>query len=91
MRANKLETALSRDRLAACLAPPDMFFFMYISAGEVYCTRELMCCESTIASPLCLAKPKMSHKYILPVAFSLWGSIAASVQLKEGAPALGKP
>ena len=25
MRANKLETALSRDRLA-CLAPPDMFF-----------------------------------------------------------------
>ena len=26
MRANKLETALSRDRLAACLAPPDMFF-----------------------------------------------------------------
>ena len=26
MRANKLETALSRDRLA-CLAPPDMVFF----------------------------------------------------------------
>ena len=25
MRANKLETALSRDRLA-CMAPPDMFF-----------------------------------------------------------------
>ena len=25
MRANKLETALTRDRLA-CLAPPDMFF-----------------------------------------------------------------
>ena len=26
MRANKLETVLSRDRLAACLAPPDMVF-----------------------------------------------------------------
>ena len=26
MRANKLETALSRDRYIACLAPPDMFF-----------------------------------------------------------------
>ena len=27
---NKLETALSRDRLA-CLAPPDMVFFMYVN------------------------------------------------------------
>ena len=27
MRANKLETALSRDRNIACLAPQDMFFF----------------------------------------------------------------
>ena len=26
MRANKLETVLSRDRNIACLAPPDMFF-----------------------------------------------------------------
>ena len=26
MRANKLETALSRGRLVACLAPPDMVF-----------------------------------------------------------------
>ena len=28
MRANKLKTALSRDRNIACLAPLDMFFFM---------------------------------------------------------------
>ena len=56
--------------------------YMYISA-DVYCTRELTRCESTVASLLCLAKPKVSHKYILPVAFSLGGSIAASAQLKE--------
>ena len=31
MRANKLETALSRDHLA-CLAPPNMFFLMYIAS-----------------------------------------------------------
>ena len=31
MRANKLETAMSRDRLA-CLAPPDMVFLMYIAS-----------------------------------------------------------
>ena len=55
---------------------------MYISA-DVYCTRELTRCESTVASLLCLAKPKVSHKYILPVTFSLGGSIAASAQLKE--------
>ena len=30
MRANKLETALSRDRLAACLAPPDTGFYSCI-------------------------------------------------------------
>ena len=26
MRDNKLKTVVSRDHLAACLAPPDMFF-----------------------------------------------------------------
>ena len=31
MRANKLETALSRDHNIACLAPPDMVFFMYMN------------------------------------------------------------
>ena len=35
MRANKLETVLSRDRLA-CLAPPHMLFFMYVIACVVY-------------------------------------------------------
>ena len=37
MRANKLETALSRDCLAACLAPPDMFFShaLYVLSGLV--------------------------------------------------------
>ena len=35
MRANKLETALSRDRLA-CLAPPDMFFFLHVYMYNVH-------------------------------------------------------
>ena len=35
MRANKLETALSRDRYIACLAPPDMFFF-HVHAMEKF-------------------------------------------------------
>ena len=40
--------------------------------------------ESTVASLLCLAMLKVSHKYILPVAFSVRDSIAPSVQQKEG-------
>ena len=40
MRANKLETALSRDCLA-CLAPPDMFFFMQ---SIYYTTNFLFTC-----------------------------------------------
>ena len=52
------------------------YMYMYRSiSAEVYCTR----CESTVATLLCLAKPKVNHKYILPVAFSLGGSIVASV------------
>ena len=37
MRANKLETALSRDRLA-CLAPPDMFFSCVVNEYSTQCT-----------------------------------------------------
>ena len=59
------------------------YMYMYIST-EVYCTRELTRCESTVASLLCSAKPKVSQKYILQVAFPLGGPIAASAQLKEG-------
>ena len=55
------------------------YMYMYIRA-EVYYTCELTRCKSTVGSLLCLPKPKMSQKYILPV---LRGSIAASVQLKE--------
>ena len=36
MRANKLETALSRDRLA-CLAPPDMVFFIRYGKINILC------------------------------------------------------
>ena len=35
MKANKLETVLSRDRLA-CLAPPDMVLLMYIHIVIIY-------------------------------------------------------
>ena len=41
MRANKLEAALSRDRLA-CLAPPDMFFMQ--KNQQVYYTTTLTLC-----------------------------------------------
>ena len=66
------------------------YMYMYISA-EVYCTRKLTPCESAVASLLCLAKLKVSHKYILSVAFSLGGSIATSAQLKEGVLELPLP
>ena len=37
MRANKLETVLSRDRLA-CLAPPDMvFMYMHVIKTQNHC------------------------------------------------------
>ena len=36
------------------------YTYMYISA-EVYCTRELTRCESTVASLPCLAKPKVTQ------------------------------
>ena len=41
MRANKLETALSRDRLA-CLTPPDMVF----SSCCIHCGTEGACVSS---------------------------------------------
>ena len=49
MRANKLETALSRDRNIAFLAPADMFFhgtcthmYMYMYVLSVYMYLSLM-------------------------------------------------
>ena len=44
MRANKLETALSRDRNIACLAPSDMVFFVHILCVHHYNVYLLFIC-----------------------------------------------
>ena len=41
MRANELEIALSRDRLA-CLAPPDTFYIIYIYTHVPSCMTKLL-------------------------------------------------
>ena len=65
MRANKLKTALSRDRLA-CLAPPDMFFLMYMhimlhvtSGSPVYqvVMLWLMCFDCSVLICMCVIWP----------------------------------
>ena len=43
MGANKLETALSRDRYIACLAPRDTFFFMYVQMNSVQLESYQLC------------------------------------------------
>ena len=45
MRANKLETALSRDRNIACLAPPDMgFFHVHVYKTALFLSLPTTCC-----------------------------------------------
>ena len=63
MRANKLETALSRDRLAACLAPPDMFFshvhvYVFSTCGSPAIVKS----GGEVQLLLCLSLPSLVSK-----------------------------